>query len=175
MNNFSLRRAPAIGLALVMTTLCGLVSLPTQAQVAKPALVRDIDDPALQPFRITQFCGSVNNASVITCQPATVPAGKRLVIEFVGFYADGGNQDPVVSFRLRVGGQSSNNGFFMVAKPSDFVLQAGGVSYNVAYNQLVKLDFEAGETIEVNAFYINNTNSQKNFQINLQGYFVNLP
>lgn len=163
-----------LGAACAVLVTGAFAAAPAVAQTSRPALVRDVDSPTLQPFRITQFCGSTQT-DTITCQPATVPAGKRLVIEFVGLYADGGNGDPVSSFRVRVGGQSSNNGLVIFAKPSDFVIQASGVSYNVAINQLVKLYFEPGETIEVNAFYTNATNSQKNFQINLQGYYVNLP
>lgn len=174
MTALALQRMQVVGLALAMMTVCGLaVSLPAEAQT-RPALVRDIDSPTLQPFRLTQFCGSTQGAT-ITCQPATVPAGKRLVIEFVGLYADGGNGDPVNSLRLRVGGQSFNNGFVIAVKPEDLAPQPNGGAYNAAFNQLVKLYFEQGEIVEVSAFYKNDTNSVKNLQINLQGYYVTLP
>lgn len=64
------------GMATVTTnkTLTGSGTPASPLGVASPLLIRDLDNPARQPFRALT---TVNNAIL-----ATVPAGKRLVIEF---------------------------------------------------------------------------------------------
>ena len=162
-----------LGVAAAPFTATGFASSCRAVPIFRPAMVRDVDTPALQPFRVTQFCGNTNGDRII-CQPAAVPAGKRLVIEFVGLYADGGTADPVNWLSVRGGGQSSNSGFAIAPKPTDLVLQPSGGAYQATFNQLVKLYFEPGETVQVSAFFTNTANSGKNLQVNLQGYYVNL-
>jgi hypothetical protein len=69
------------------TAVAGIVGIDpsnntVQLNSTAPLLVRDVDNPASQPFqKTTSTVQSGTNVSTLTL--ATVPAGKRLVIEFI--------------------------------------------------------------------------------------------
>ncbi|HEV8482178.1 MAG TPA: hypothetical protein VGV87_01360, partial [Blastocatellia bacterium] len=66
-------------------TLIGNGTVASPLQVASPLEIRDRDNPARQPFQASVACSNSGTdcISVIT----TVPAGKRLVIEYVSMIA----------------------------------------------------------------------------------------
>ncbi len=81
------RVAAALGLAVVAATM--LLSTPGASRAQTE--VRDLDNPALQPFQAelaNQLLASFGDAN--TFQVANVPLGKRLVIEHVSFRLAGG-------------------------------------------------------------------------------------
>ncbi len=173
MNNFTLRRAPAIGLALVMATLCGLVSLPTQAQVAKPALVRDIDNPALQPFRDYIAANLLSTEFDKIVNGPTVPAGKRLVIENASVWALTSLNDFVTGIWLTVPTASPQT--FVLLDPADTERKPiSGANAVAAYNRPVKLYFNPGEQLQLHVF-TDGTAGPKLVNVYLNGYYVNLP
>ncbi len=71
-------------MAAACVTVAGAISLATPRAIhaVAAALVRDVDNPARQPFRAT--CQS-NNPGATYCVLATVPAGQELVIQGVAF------------------------------------------------------------------------------------------
>src|SRR5262249_36263003 len=72
----------ALVVIVVVAILGGVFAKPVLAQV-KAALVRDADNPALAPFRgrVDFDLAATNDSRKMT----TVPAGKRLVIEYVSW------------------------------------------------------------------------------------------
>lgn len=70
--------------AVLSALVLGLgLAAPAHAQV-KAALTRDVDRPTAQP--VNGNCSTFpNTAGVIKCALYTVPAGKRLVVETVGY------------------------------------------------------------------------------------------
>jgi hypothetical protein len=65
-------------------TLSGSSTVQIGNSASSPALVRDVDHPHSQPFR-TQVSSFFTSGSADTTvnNSATVPAGKRLIVEFV--------------------------------------------------------------------------------------------
>ena len=70
----------ALVVVVVVVVLGGVFAKPVLAQV-RAALVRDADNPALAPFRgrVDFDLCCINDGRLMT----TVPAGKRLVIEYI--------------------------------------------------------------------------------------------
>jgi hypothetical protein len=54
---------------------------------AAPVFVRDVDNPAKQPFETTGLLAFSDGQYDIELTVTTVPAGKRLIIEYVSLYA----------------------------------------------------------------------------------------
>src|SRR5437763_5246905 len=81
----------ATGLAVFALVLALTNTIPAGAgntKGAAPALMRDIDNPARQPFQTMAHTTLTPAMAAILDKVATVPAGKRLVIEFVSAAAD---------------------------------------------------------------------------------------
>ena len=154
-----------VGLAAAAVFVVGSVALSTTAAAqTRAALVRDVDTPALQPFRgsviISPFA-TLNEQRLLT----TVPAGKRLVIEQVSYTA-GGQSGQVVFGALRTGQFGPIQQYLQINPPhasatAPFVLQDG--------TSPVHVYFEAGEEVWVT---VTSTASLASFQLAAQGYFV---
>ena len=160
-------------LALALLALVAVLPVsPAQAQT-RPALVRDVDNGALQPFRtLISSTLAANETSKFVDGPV-VPAGKRLVIENVSIWIVTEGTDAATGVWLSVG--AANPPTYALMDPNSTERKnVGGSSFVTAYNRLVKLYFNPGETVQSQVFF-NGTSAGKIANIYLNGYYVNLP
>ena len=75
------------GLALAVLAVGTLIVVAPAGAQTRPALVRDVDNGALQPFRTLININLAAGETVKTVNGPVVPAGKRLVIRNVSGYA----------------------------------------------------------------------------------------
>ena len=152
-------------IALLATTRTGAI-----AQAVKAALVRDADNPALAPYR--QFFQynwtALQGDSLVT----TVPAGKRLVIEYVSYRsgADGGDQ--LTSAELRNGYYEDNGAIYFEIHPPHTGWQT---PFEPNYSeqdgsQMVKAYFEPGTEVWLRTQH--STNNSRWINLTVNGYFV---
>lgn len=144
------------GLTAVTTdaTLIGDGTSKTPLGIASPLLVRDTDNPALQPFQ-----ASTTTTGIFV----TVPEGKTLVIEFVaGFQVL--SSAPGAGLELMI---PSVNTFYYIA-PQNISLVANNYWNN--YSQQTRIYLTAGQQLRVN-FY---TTASSRY-LSVSGYFVNAP
>ena len=163
------RRTPARGLIICAAALLLGPVLMTEATAdSKAALVRDVDTPALSPFRATAnlSLASVNLQTLIT----TVPAGKRLVIESISYYAASGVGSQMVYAALKNGPNGPVVQQIPVSSPrlsgdANFIAQDGAF--------VTRAYFEPGESVWLIGLGTN-LNVSSVIQIYLQGYYVTL-
>lgn len=156
------RTLAVVGLMLAAIGAGSIV--PAEAQV-RPALVRDVDTPALSPFRTTISVSlvSLNEQKLVT----KVPAGKRLVLEHISYWGFSQVGQSLVFAALRTGQFGPMATILQInpphasATPSSFVLQDGAMP--------VKAYFEAGEEVWVT---VTKTSGNAQFEIAVQGYLV---
>ena len=136
----------------------------TIAQV-RAALVRNIDTPALAPFRANVTVGFtfINEQRLVT----TVPAGKRLVIQHVSYWAFGSNTGQVIFGSLRNGEFGPNNVLFQINPPHvsaapDLNIQEASIP--------VTTYFEAGEQVWLSVS--RSSGGGRTFECQITGYFV---
>src|SRR5215510_5120442 len=95
----------ALAVTVAVLTVASL-SGPKQllAQAARAALMKDVDQPARQPFQTTVSV-NLNNFGYTT---VPIPAGKRLVVEFVAIAGSAsstsGGVQPVILLNSSVAG-----------------------------------------------------------------------
>lgn len=152
-------------LVCVLALACaGWLATPAVAQV-RAALVRDVDNPVLTPFkvRVVLPVNSLNEQKLAT----TVPAGKRLVIEHISyyFYADTGWS--LVFAALRTGQFGPMADILEIHPPhasatASFTIQDASM--------LVKTYFEAGEEVWLTAS--KNGGSAAQLEVVLSGHLV---
>ena len=102
-----------------------------------------------------------------------MPANKRLVIENVSIWALTNGSDAVTGIWLTVPGANPPT-FALMDPDSTERKNVGGTSFVTAYNRVVKLYFNPGETVQANVFFTG-TSGGKIVNIYLNGYYVNLP
>jgi len=154
------------------TTLTGSGTVASPLGVASPLMVRDLDNPARQPAQATATCSpSANDPRFCATTVYTVPAGKRLVIEFVAMRARG---IPVgTAARLEIitiaGGQEAIFDFpFSAPVPESFG------EGNIA--QVVRIYADAGTRVLTAGFRSGESNDfNSNFTFSISGYLVNIP
>jgi len=110
------------------TTLTGDGTSTAPLGINSPLLVRDMDNPAFQPFVLT-------NTNLVT-----VPSGKRLVIDYVSALVDVTSGAPV--FTLQV--SNSRTVFFAHANTGP----SGAVS-RYFYDRVVRIYLSAGDQFQV--------------------------
>ena len=89
----------SVALILIVALFGGMAFAAQSVIVANtPLPVRDVDNPASQPFQISGLTtiGPFDTSSTI--ELFTVPAGKRLVIEYATVYAGAGEGNKMVAF-----------------------------------------------------------------------------
>ena len=173
MNKTLLRPLALRGLAAALLALGMLIVVaPAEAQT-RPALVRDVDNGALQPFRGLININLAAGETFKVINGPVVPAGKRLVIENVSVWAFMANSaDNVTGVWLTVPIASPATFALMDPAPGERKTLAGG-SAIAAYNRLVKLYYNPGETVQ-GQVYFDGTAGQKIVNIFLNGHLVNL-
>lgn len=173
MNNIGTLRSLSVVLAQAVLALA--VTLPAGPAVAqtRPALVRDVDNGALQPFRQPIFVSLSTTETFKSVNGPVVPAGKRLVIENVSIWVLTSGTDAVTGVWLTVPSASPPT-FALMDPASTERKNVGGTSFVTAYNRVVKLYFDPGETVQAQVYFLG-TSGPKNANLYLNGYYVNLP
>jgi hypothetical protein len=138
--------------------ILGMTSESANAQ-AKPALVRNVDEGALQPVQFNLLPSSlVSNQNAVYYQ---VPAGQRLVIEYYSAQAQdlsGGAAGMTLS--------TISNGASVA-----YIVYVNKNDTN-AVNQTTRIYADPGSFVQ--AFAFNNGTSCAG-SINISGYLVNIP
>jgi hypothetical protein len=106
------------GALALMAVLGRFYAKPVMAQV-RAALVQDVDQPARAPFQATVPI-NINN---FTFTPVTIPAGKRLVVDFISLsgaaQTTGSYVQPIIILSSSVAGNPNAN--FYVSPPQSGV------------------------------------------------------
>jgi hypothetical protein len=158
--------------ALVAAAAGQLTSVPSLAQV-RAALVRDVDNPALQPIHFGSFNYITQPNWAQTQDIYTVPAGKRLVIENASIWALSDSTSKANGIWL-VG---KNNFNYLLLDPADdeYRLIYNGSTNLAAYNRTIKAYFNPGEILQTQVFGESTSLSgYVNVNIYFQGYLVTL-
>ncbi len=156
------------------------VNLASGAQVAlantltNPVLTRDVDGPAAQPFSYFDLSGQFTSGYAFANAGAgaafTVPAGKRLVIEFVSAFAQiPGGQNIVFGRIDTTGGQW----VFVPMTHTGSYFQAGDPVEGFVASQRMFTVLEPGTQVSPTAFRDSGTGSGI-FQIQIAGHYVNV-
>lgn len=170
---FTCLKSVLVSVAAVTALGAALTAPPAFAQT-RPALVRDADNPALQPFRALINVNLGASETIKVVDGPTVPAGKRLVIENVSMWIfTSASADIATGVWLTVPGSSPATFFLADPTSAERKLLAGGGSVT-AYNRQVRLYYNAGEVIQANVFF-DGTAGTKIANYYLNGYLVNVP
>jgi hypothetical protein len=166
MNDTWKRLLKFAALPLVVLALVAFTHTEVAAQV-KAALVRDIDTPALSPFR------AVLDFSWIALQEdkllTTVPAGKRLVIEHLSYRTLSTGGDQFVAGVLKIGYFGFNPEVYLQINPPHASWNGAAWSEQDG-SQPVKAYFDAGT--EVWLVVHHNTNNTRYLTLVATGYYV---
>jgi hypothetical protein len=150
------------GLSIVI--MLGLVAPREAVAQTRAALVRDIDTPALQPFRSqTSFSLTALNTQLLV---TTVPAGKRLVLEYISWNATNVGSAQIVFASLRSSQFGAVQQNFQINPPHisvtpGFTLQDGTMP--------VRVYFEAGEEVWAS---VSGTAAGSSITMQLQGFII---
>lgn len=145
------------GLAAVTTdaTLTGNGTVKTPLGIAVPLSVRDIDNPAFQPFQAS---------TTVTGVFVTVPAGKILVIEFI---AATEQITTPSGAGLELVNATTNNYYYIAPQ---IISTPTGTSYWHNYSQQTRIYLTAGQQLRVNWVVPNFFH-----YVTVSGYYVNAP
>lgn len=162
-------RSMRLGIVLAAGVIALLTSLPSSAQT-RPALVKDVDSPAGQPFAASATPGFSGLTATETL--LTVPAGKRAVVEHFSCinFLDVGNNFVRMELRYTLGG---------VERRQQFVHERVGTSLISgidvwSFSQPVRLYADAGTAIQVSAIRRSGTGSG-GIECHVSGHYVNVP
>lgn len=157
------------GLVVVALVAAGAEAAHAQT---RPALVRDADNPALQPERLLISVSLSTSEGFKAVDSITVPAGKRLVIENASIWAFTNHAtSKITGVWLRVKGQLV---YHLLDPALNEVRPLGDGSTVAAYNRPMKGYFNPGETVSVE-IVAEGTSGTKHVNVYLQGHYVNLP
>ena len=151
-------------LIALVVVLGGVFAKPLIAQV-RATLIRDTDNPALAPFRgrVDYDLCCTNDGRLMT----TVPAGKRLVIEYISWNSFTSTGDEMIFAGL----QSGAGGTFVVQIKINPVHSSIVPSFKLQDgSQTVKAYFDAGEQVWVNASHMGTGTAHLTVLAN--GYYV---
>lgn len=151
------------GLTTVTTnsTLTGNGTTATPLGVASPILVRDLDNPARQPFQM-QVTADTNLV--------TVPTGKLLVIEYVSAYQINTNDTTGSSGAVYLRITQTN---LLMGIPPTLIRQTSSVNtYAFNIGQQVRLYVTAGQTLRLEFSFLSISNSRF---ATVVGYYVDVP
>ncbi len=145
------------GLTAVMTnaTLTGDGTTKLPLGIASPLLVRDIDNPAFQPF-----AASRSSSGILV----TVPAGKRLVVEFVTA------QQVIPVSNVSPGSIQLNVGLATYFLAASSVRPTANNSNWHTISQSTRIYVPAGQALTVSF----EGSSTSNF-VSVSGYYVDIP
>jgi len=101
-----------------------MLIVSTQASLAAPTQVRDVDNVDLAPFQeqvYTPSCQSYNWCSVTF---SAVPAGKRLVVDHVSCLANASKIEPTAAYSVALTGSTGVDWFFADRRGYSVILNA---------------------------------------------------
>lgn len=166
MNHYKKHLAVWAAFLCLSAIIGGTLAKPLWAQV-RATLVRDIDTPALAPFRATvdyPLCCINDQRKVIT-----VPAGKRLVLEHMSYYSSGQTGDELIFVAVRHG-QFGPLVATLDVHPAHVSAASGFVIQEAS--SLVKAYFEPGDEVWVSVSH--SSGAARNVQMQINGYYVTL-
>lgn len=153
---------------LLAVGFIGVLTTGEAMAVTRPAMVRDVDNGALEPMRVrvaTTISSLFHSVDLVT-----VPAGKRLVIEHISWSASVPTGQQIV-----FAGLSDQNGYFMAflnipvpivsLSPSDQIQTS---------SETIKIYVNPGEVVRFNTSITDYQPVTPNLQIVVQGYYVTL-
>ena len=152
------------GLTIVTTnqTLTGNGTSASPLGVALPLVIRDSDNPARQPF---QFSGSSTSSGVIV---VTVPAGKRLVIEYISGSQSVTNGSGRGFFSALITTQTGNTVSKHIVPPTSFDSRGTFTDYHVS--QPLRMYLDTGQQLRI-LFNADSFSSS----VNLTGHYIDTP
>jgi len=148
--------------------LAMLASAAATAQT-RPALVKDVNSPASQPFAANGSAnfptGSANAASTLL----TVPAGKRAVIEHVSCidFLEVGNNFVRMELRYTLGAAANKHQFVHTRVGASFASNIDVWSFS----QPIRLYADAGTTVEMSALRRSSAGSA-GIECQISGHYV---
>jgi hypothetical protein len=163
----------AAGLMAAVLITGGFLTIPAVAQAVRAALVRDVDNPALDPVRTPFVVSLQTNEGVKVVDGLVVPAGKRLVIENASIWTFTTGADRITGIWLRPKINPQLVYILLDPAASEFRSILGN-STIAAYNRTLKVYFNPGEQLTVEVYADGNSNF-KSANVYLQGYYVTLP
>ncbi len=160
-------------MTLPFTTTCRFIPALKENNAANaPALVRDVDNPARHPYNSQVFLSWTPGNNVASADIGTVPAGKRLVLEYVAAEASipQGQQFFMFIQSPPVGGVIYP---LVVAKQASF---AFGPTDIYTASQPVKIYIEPGTTFRASANRNDTTGGAgTDIIVSVTGYLVDVP
>jgi hypothetical protein len=161
----------ATGFAVLVAVVSGITAGPAIAAAVKAALIQNVDEPGRTPYSARVSCTG-SGGSCFASASAPVPAGYRLVIEYVS----AGWNSPGTFLELELGSLDAGNiAFSPVAYlPPTLLPSTGGNNGYVFYvaNQSLRAYVEAGSTPSV--LIAQNTSGVVFLDGYVSGYLVNL-
>ena len=157
----------------LVTILLGVMVFSASDAIAqvRPALTRDVDNPALAPVRILIAGNLAAGIGQLIVDSITVPAGKRLVIENASVWGQTLGTDRITGLWIA----PKDKQMFHMLDPNTTEAKPVGIgSTVVAYNRVMKGYFDAGETLQ-GWFFADGTTGVKLVNLYLEGYYVNVP
>jgi hypothetical protein len=151
----------AIGCIAVTTT-------NVSAATIRPALVRDVDNGALEPFRVrVEIAFSALGQSV---DLVTVPAGKRLVVEHISWSASVPTGQQIIFAGLN---DQYGNMIAFLNIPGPIVSLSPSFQIQSS-SETVKIYLNPGEVVRFSASITSYQPVTPNLQVVVQGYYVTL-
>lgn len=165
--------AHAFAAALALLGALLMLPLPSVAAPDRTTWVRDVDNPALQPFRALISVNLAAGETSKTVIGPTVPTGKTLVIENVSIWIyTSASADIATGVWLTV--PNASPATFFLGDPTSTERKLLGGGSITAYNRQVRLYYNADEVINAQVFF-DGTNGSKTVNYYLNGYLVNVP
>jgi len=139
-------------------------------QVVNTVGVQDIDNPARAPYG--QFFETEWTPIQTDVLVTTVPAGKRLVIEYISYLTSSHGTDEFAGGFIRKGFYETNAAIVLEVHPPHASFNLGDSTQQDG-SQMVKAYFDPGTEIWLRVFHT--TNNMRALLLTLNGYYVNVP
>ena len=157
----------ATGFAVLVAVVSGITAGPAIAAAVKAALIQNVDEPGRTPYSARVSC-TASGGSCFASASAPVPAGYRLVIEYVS----AGWNSPGTFLELELVSLDAGNAFSPVAYLPPTLLPSTGGNNGYVANQSLRAYVEAGSTPSVSI--AQNTSGVVFLDGYVSGYLVNL-
>jgi hypothetical protein len=151
--------------ALCLLAVVGKFYAPPLMAQVRAALVQDVDQPARAPFQATVQLNFTN----FTFTPVTIPAGKRLVVDFVSVSGAAGTTgtdiQPIVILNSSVAGNAASS--YYIAPQ-----QSGTVPGQFYQNSPVTI---YADSLSVGPAFAGFTPAFLIFNVTISGHLVSVP
>ena len=151
--------------ALALLAVLGKFYAPPLMAQVRAALVQDVDQPARAPFQITVPI-NINNFNFT---PVAIPAGKRLVIDYVSMsgaaQTSGPDVQPIIIFSSSLNG-GSNSLYYFGPSPSATV---PGQYYHAEPTTIY------ADSLNVSPAFSGYTPTFMSFNVVISGHLISVP